>query len=82
MSMIGTEEDKVTYPNFMKDRNDNLIFHYRDGVSSQENVIYTGFFQEMGSINSEFYLKNFEIGTTVITIWVTGTLNMEMGPFC
>jgi hypothetical protein len=39
-NMTGTEEDRVTYPNFMTDREGRLIFHYRDGVSGQGNEIY------------------------------------------
>jgi hypothetical protein len=40
MNMTGSEETRVTYPNFMKDRDGRLIFHYRDGVSGQGNEIY------------------------------------------
>lgn len=40
VNMTGTDEDRVTYPNFMTDREGRLIFHYRDGVSGQGNEIY------------------------------------------
>src|SRR5680860_1119082 len=40
MKMVGTEEDRATYPNFMKDRDGQLIFHYRDGGSGNGNEIY------------------------------------------
>ena len=39
-NMVGTEEDRCTYPKFMKDREGNLIFHYRDGGSGSGNEIY------------------------------------------
>lgn len=38
--MIGTEEDRCTYPRFMKTRDGQLIFHYRDGSSGNGNEIY------------------------------------------
>ncbi len=40
MSMVGTEEDRCTYPHFMNDRNDELLYHYRDGGSGDGNEIY------------------------------------------
>lgn len=40
MEMTGQNEKKCTYPNFMKDREGNLIFHYRDGSSGNGNEIY------------------------------------------
>lgn len=40
MQMVGTEEDRCTYPKFMNDRNGELIFHYRDGGSGNGNEIY------------------------------------------
>lgn len=39
-SMVGTEEDRCTYPKFMKNREGELIFHYRDGGSGNGNEIY------------------------------------------
>ncbi|WP_114750614.1 BNR repeat-containing protein [Pleomorphovibrio marinus] len=39
-NMVGTEEDRCTYPKFMRDREGNLIFHYRDGGSGSGNEIY------------------------------------------
>lgn len=38
--MVGTEEDRATYPHFMKDQKGRLIFHYRDGGSGDGNEIY------------------------------------------
>ena len=40
MEMVGSEEDRCTYPKFMKDRDGRLIFHYRDGGSGRGNEIY------------------------------------------
>ena len=40
MEMVGTEEDRATYPKFMKDRDGRLLFHYRDGGSGNGNEIY------------------------------------------
>lgn len=40
MKMVGTEEDRCTYPKFMNDRNGELLFHYRDGGSGNGNEIY------------------------------------------
>ena len=40
MQMVGTEEDRCTYPKFMNDRNGELLFHYRDGGSGNGNEIY------------------------------------------
>ncbi len=39
-SMVGTEEDRCTYPRFMKTREGKLIFQYRDGGSGDGNEIY------------------------------------------
>ncbi|MBK8503178.1 MAG: BNR repeat-containing protein [Saprospiraceae bacterium] len=33
LSMVGTEEDRVTYPVFFKNLDDDLFFQYRDGGS-------------------------------------------------
>ncbi|MBC8769277.1 BNR-4 repeat-containing protein [Arenibacter sp. BSSL-BM3] len=40
MEMIGTDEKKSTYPNFMLTKDGELIFHYRDGGSGNGNEIY------------------------------------------
>ncbi len=40
MEMVGSEEKRCTYPKFMKDREGNLLFHYRDGGSGNGNEIY------------------------------------------
>ena len=33
--MIGSEERRVTYPQFVRNSNDELFFHYRDGKSGE-----------------------------------------------
>ena len=38
--MVGTEEDRCTYPKFMNTKEGELIFHYRDGGSGDGNEIY------------------------------------------
>ena len=40
MEMVGTQEKRCTYPSFLADRDGQLIFHYRDGVSGDGNEIY------------------------------------------
>lgn len=40
MEMVGTEESRCTYPEFMNDRQGELLFHYRDGGSGNGNEIY------------------------------------------
>jgi hypothetical protein len=40
MSMTGSNENRCTYPSFMKTREGELIFHYRDGASGNGNEIY------------------------------------------
>jgi hypothetical protein len=40
MEMVGSEEKRCTYPIFIKDRNGELIFTYRDGSSGSGNQIY------------------------------------------
>ena len=39
-SLIGTQEDRCTYPQFMHDHDGHLIFHYRDGSSGDGCDIY------------------------------------------
>ena len=39
-SMAGSEERRVTYPEFMRGPDDKLIFTYRDGSSGSGNQIY------------------------------------------
>ena len=39
-SMTGKQENRVTYPKFMRDADNRLIFHYRDGGSGRGNEIY------------------------------------------
>ncbi|MBS3762580.1 MAG: BNR repeat-containing protein [Planctomycetes bacterium] len=38
--MTGEEEDRCTYPEFMRDAQDRLVFHYRIGGSGNGNEIY------------------------------------------
>jgi len=40
MEKVGTNESHCTYPNFIKNREGELIFHYRDGSSGNGNEIY------------------------------------------
>ncbi|MEX2513281.1 MAG: BNR repeat-containing protein [Cyclobacteriaceae bacterium] len=46
--MIGKDEDRCTYPKFMRTREGQLIFHYRDGSSGNGNEIYNIFNIENG----------------------------------
>ncbi|MBS1369957.1 MAG: hypothetical protein HPZ91_08405 [Lentisphaeria bacterium] len=39
-AMVGRDEERCTYPRFMKDAAGELIFHYRDGCSGSGNEIY------------------------------------------
>lgn len=38
--MVGSEEKRTTYPNFMLTAKDELLYHYRDGGSGNGNEIY------------------------------------------
>ena len=38
--MVGTEEKRTTYPHFMRTKEDELLYHYRDGGSGNGNEIY------------------------------------------
>jgi len=38
--MVGTEEQRTTYPHFMLTREGELLYHYRDGGSGNGNEIY------------------------------------------
>lgn len=40
-SMVGDKENRVTYPIFLKNHDDDLIFTYRDGGSGDGNNYYT-----------------------------------------
>ncbi|MEK6247588.1 MAG: BNR repeat-containing protein, partial [Planctomycetales bacterium] len=40
LSMTGNTENRCTYPKFMRDADNRLIFHYRDGGSGRGNEIY------------------------------------------
>ncbi|EON79359.1 hypothetical protein ADIS_0161 [Lunatimonas lonarensis] len=39
-SMVGTNEQRCTYPHFLTNREGELLFHYRDGGSGNGNEIY------------------------------------------
>ena len=39
-SMVGSNEDRVTYPRFLSGPQDELLFTYRDGKSGSGNQIY------------------------------------------
>jgi hypothetical protein len=39
-SMVGTDEDRVTYPRFQKDPAGRMVFSYRSGSSGRGNTIY------------------------------------------
>jgi hypothetical protein len=41
LPMTGKDENSCTYPKFMRDADNRLIFHYRDGGSGKGNEIYT-----------------------------------------
>lgn len=47
--MVGTEEDRTTYPKFLKTREDELIYTYRDGGSGNGNQIYNIYHAESQS---------------------------------
>ncbi len=38
--MVGSEEDRTTYPSFFRGPNDKLLFTYRDGKSGSGNQVY------------------------------------------
>ncbi len=38
--MVGTEEERTTYPHFMLTKEGELLYHYRDGASGNGNEIY------------------------------------------
>lgn len=40
LPMTGVQESKVTYPSFIIDADQRMIFHYRDGGSGNGNEIY------------------------------------------
>lgn len=39
-SMVGSQEQRCTYPRFLKDPNGRLVFSYRDGSSGSGNSIF------------------------------------------
>lgn len=40
LAMTGEKENRCTYPKFMRDADNRLIFHYRDGGSGRGSEIY------------------------------------------
>jgi hypothetical protein len=48
MEMVGTRENRCTYPKFMTTKDGELIFHYRDGGSGDGNEIYNIYSCETG----------------------------------
>jgi hypothetical protein len=40
MELVGTNEERCTYPRFMETKEGELLFHYRDGGSGDGNEIY------------------------------------------
>ena len=38
--MVGTEENRTTYPHFMLTKDGEMLYHYRDGGSGNGNEIY------------------------------------------
>lgn len=40
MALVGSNEKRCTYPHFMKTKEGELLFHYRDGGSGNGNEIY------------------------------------------
>jgi hypothetical protein len=48
MVMVGKDEKRCTYPRFMKNREGELLFHYRDGASGSGNEIYNIYSCETG----------------------------------
>jgi hypothetical protein len=48
MEMTGKDEKRCTYPRFMKNREGELLFHYRDGSSGSGNEIYNIYSGETG----------------------------------
>ncbi len=44
--MTGKQEKEVTYPNFLRDKDDRLLFTYRDGGSGKGNNIYNKYDSE------------------------------------
>ncbi|MCY1719027.1 BNR repeat-containing protein [Prolixibacteraceae bacterium Z1-6] len=44
--MVGTEENRCTYPHFMLTKEGELLFHYRDGGSGNGNEIYNRYSTE------------------------------------
>lgn len=46
--MVGKDEKRCTYPRFMKNREGELLFHYRDGSSGSGNEIYNIYSCETG----------------------------------
>jgi hypothetical protein len=43
MVLVGTQENRATYPHFMLTKEGELLFHYRDGGSGNGNEIYNSY---------------------------------------
>lgn len=43
MTLVGTHEKRATYPHFMLTKEQELLFHYRDGGSGNGNEIYNSY---------------------------------------
>lgn len=43
IQMIGSDEEKVSYPEFYKLNNENLLFFYRDGGSGNGNLVMNSY---------------------------------------
>lgn len=48
MTLVGPNEERCTYPHFMLTKEDELLFHYRDGGSGNGNEIYNIYSTETG----------------------------------
>ncbi len=46
--MVGPNEDKCTYPQFLRGAEDELVFTYRDGKSGEGNQIYNAYDVQSG----------------------------------
>jgi hypothetical protein len=49
MAMVGRNEDRATYPHFLRNATGDLIFTYRDGRSGDGNQIYNIFDEKKGT---------------------------------
>lgn len=47
-AMVGSEEERMTYPSFLRGPDDELVFKYRDGMSGAGDWIYNVYEPERG----------------------------------